>query len=204
MSRTRRVRAHIARHRKLTVGMIAAVAVFLAIATAGGEVNEVVVVGHGRVNGYGWSAEVEPDGDSICFEVGVFKPKAPEYGNGGGQCSAPARRRGILRVVSNSHKRGAPKVIAIGGVFNGAVTAVRVVNFKGRVKSLRLRRLRHTQSAELRKFKYSAFAVSGPWCARTLTTYDKRGHKLWETEWKDFDGSWRHVPGSNPGKICPH
>lgn len=194
------------RRRKLSVALIAIAAMLLAVTTAGGEVNEVVVVGHGRINGYHWSAEVEPDGTSVCFEVGVFKPMAPEYGSGGGQCSSPARRRGILRVVANLHKRGAPKVVAVGAVLNRAVAAVRVVDFRGHIKHLRLRRLSRTEapSAELRKFKYIAFAVAGPWCARTLTTYDKHRHKLWETEWKDFDGSWRRIPGSNPAKLCPH
>jgi hypothetical protein len=192
------------RRRKVLVGLIGAAAMLLCATPAGGEVNEVVVVGHGRLNGYGWSAEVEPDGKSICFEVGVFRPKAPEYGSGGGQCSSPARRRGILFVVSNSHRRGPPKVVAVGAAFNGAVAAVRVVDFKGRVKPFPLHRLRMAKSPELRKFKYSAFAVPGPWCARTLTTYDKHGHRLWEAEWKDFDGSWWRIPGSNPAKLCPH
>lgn len=190
--------------RKLAVGLIAAMAMLLTAATAAGEVDEVVVVGHGRINGYGWSVETAPGGNGICFEVSVFRPKAPEYGSGVVQCSSPARRRGILRVVSNAHRHGAPKVIAIGAAFNRAVAAVRMVDFGGRVKPFRLHRLRHTQSPELRKFKYSAFAVPGPWCARTLTTYDKHGHRLWETEWKDFDGSWWRIPGSNPAKLCPH
>lgn len=192
------------RRRKLKVGLIAAAAMLLVVTTAGGEINEVVVVGKGRINGYGWSAEVSPERDSICFEVGVFRPKAPEYGSGRGQCSSPARRRGILFVVSNSHRRGAPKVIAVGAALNRAVAAVRVVNFKGHVKHLRMHRLSQTKSAELRKFKYIAFAVPGLWCARTLTTYDRHKHKLWKTDWKDFDGSWRRVPGSNPAKLCPH
>jgi len=190
--------------RKLPVMLIAAVVMFITVATAAGEVNEFVAVGHGRINGYGWSVETAPDGNSICFEVGVFRPKAPEYGSGGGRCSSPARRRGVLFVVSNSHRRGAPKVVAVGAAFNRAVAVVRVVDFRGRVKPFRLHRLRHAQSPELRKFKYSAFAVPGPWCARTLTTYDKHGHRLWETEWKDFDGSWWRIPGSNPAKLCPH
>lgn len=195
---------HVVRHRRLFVGLVAAAAMLLAATTAGGEVNEVVVVGHGRVNGYGWSVEVESEGNSICFEVGVFRPKAPEYGSGRGQCSSPARRRGILFVVSNSHRRGAPKVIAVGAAFNRAVASVKVVDFKGHIKHLRMHRLSQEQAAEVRKFKYVAFAVPGPWCARTLTTYDKHRQKLWETEWKDFDGSWWRIPGSNPAKLCPH
>ncbi|MGN6815199.1 MAG: hypothetical protein ACTHK3_03840 [Solirubrobacterales bacterium] len=176
----------------------------LVVAPAEGEIDEVAVVGHGRVNGYGWSVETAPEGNSICFEVGVFRPKAPEYGSGEGQCSSPARRRGILFVISNSHRHGAPKVVAVGAAFNRAVAAVKVVNFKGKVNHLRMHHLDQTHVAELRKFKYIAFAVAGPWCARTLTTYDKHKHKLWETEWKDFDGSWRRIPGSNPVKLCPH
>jgi hypothetical protein len=194
------------RRRKLSVALITAAVMLLAATTAGGEVNEVVVVGHGRVSGYGWSVETSPEGNSICFEVGVFRPKAPEYGSGGGQCSSPARRRGILFVVSNSPRHGPLKAVAVGAAFNQAVAAVRIVNFKGHINHLRLHRLSRAevQSAELRKFKYIAFAVPGPWCARTLTTYDKHGHRLWETEWKDFDGSWRRIPDSNPAKLCPH
>lgn len=192
------------RGRKLSVGMFAAAAMLLAVTTAAGEVDEVVVVGHGRVHGYGWSVEVMPERNSLCFGVGVFKPKAPEYGGGGVQCSSPARRRGILWVVSNSHKRGAPKVVAVGAAFNRAVAAVRVVDFRGHIIPFRLHRLGHMRAPELRKFQYRAFAVAGPWCARTLKTYDKHGHKLWETEWKGFDSEWRRIPGSNPATLCPH
>lgn len=192
--------------KKVSVGLLfAALAVLLVAASAVGEADEVVVIGHGQVNGYHWSAEAAPEGEGLCFEVAVFKPKAPEYGNGGGQCSFPARRRGILRVVPNSHKRGAPKVVAVGAVFNRAVAAVRVVDFKGRVKHLRLHLLKQARAADvLRKFKYSAFAVAGPWCVRTLTTYDRHGHRLWETEWTSFDVGWWRIPGSNPSTLCPH
>lgn len=190
----------------MSVGLITAAVMLLAAATAGGEVNEVVVVGHGRVNGFDWSVETASEENVICFEVAVFKPKAPTFGNGSGQCSYPARRRGILLVVANWHERGPPKTVAVGAAFNRAVAAVRVSYFNGRVKQLQLHRLNRLQSPSslLRKFKYAAFAVPGPWCARTLTTYDRHGHKLWETEWKDFDiGLWR-IPGSNPAKLCPH
>jgi len=180
--------------RQLTlIGLIAITVTIFVASTATGEIDEVAVIAHGQVNGFGWSVEAGPDGRSICFEVAVFKPKDPNGGNGVGQCSGPAPRRGILLVVPNEHRRGAPKVVAVGGAFNRAVAGMRVVDFDGHVHHLHLhRQIVVPAGSSLRKYQYTGFAVPGPWCARTLTTYDKHGHKLWETEWKD------------PAKLCPH
>ncbi|MGN6663286.1 MAG: hypothetical protein ACTHK6_03605 [Solirubrobacterales bacterium] len=169
-------------------GLIAIGTAASAVPSAAGQVDEVAVIAHGKVNGFGWSVEAAPEGRSICFEVAVFKPKTPNGGDGVGQCSGPARRRGILHVVPNEHKRGAPKVVAVGGAFNRDVAGVRVVDFNGHVHHLHLHYLNEVAAeSSLRKYQYTGFAVAGPWCARTVTTYDKHGHKLWETEWRLFD-----------------
>jgi hypothetical protein len=164
------------------------------------------VIGHGKVRGYDWFVEAGKEGNSICFEVAVEKPHNYTEDEGVGQCSSPSRRRGILLVVANAQKDSErPKVVAIGGAFNTAVSKVKIVRFDGSVAYLHLRHLRSkTVSNTVRKFKYVAAVVAGPWCAKTFTTLDRHGHPLWTVGWKIFDVGWRWLPNSDPSKLCPH
>lgn len=190
----------------LILAVVCAVCSLAAGVSAALAVEDVDVVGHGTVRTFHWYAEVGGEANSICFEVSVEKPHNYTEDEGVGQCSSPARRRGILLVVANSQKGAErPKVVAIGGAFNPAVQRIRLVKFNGAVSYVRPHYLRSKMvSATVRRFKYLAWAVAGPWCAKTVTTLDRHGHPLWSVGWKIFDVGWRWLPNSDPSTLCPH
>ena len=171
---------------------------------------EVSRIGSGVVTGFQWTAEAAAEEPGICFEVAVerniSRSRVSGEDNGRVQCSYPTRHRGILLTVANRHnEKEKPKIVAVGGAFSSAVAKVRIVRFDGSVDYRRThRRLGSRISPVIQKFRYMTLAVSGPWCARTLTTLDSQGHELWTGGWKVFDASWWRAPGSNPSRLCPH
>lgn len=164
----------------------------------------VSLLGKGMVSGSRWTVEAVPEGSGICLEVGVFTGHSPLGETGRGQCSYPAVRRGILLVEPNRQMKTKkpPAMTAVGAAFNPAVKKVMVRLFNGRSDGLHLSRVRTKKSGSVGRFKYAAFAVSGPWCAKTLTTYGSGGHVLWSVNWKVFDAGWRSDPASNPAVLC--
>jgi hypothetical protein len=176
------------------------------MACAGARAAEEVVnvIGSGHVGGRSWTVEAAPDGKGVCFEVAVVGHTAWDE-NGRGQCSYPAVRRGILLVVSNRERRKSPPALtAVGAAFNRAVSKVVVTRFNGMKRVLRPRSLPGQEaSASVRRFRYLAFAVKGPWCARSVATYRRDGKMLWRVGWEEFDSGWRGNPRHNPATLCP-
>ena len=174
-----------------------------AIATATG-FELPTTVGKGRIGAHRWYVEAKEEGSGICFEVSVYGRGSREAESGLGQCSYPAKRRGILLVVANRQTGDKPPVLmAVGGAFNRAVRRVVVKKFNGHVQQLTLRSPPSGASTAVSSFRYLAFAVHGPWCAARVTTFDRHRHVLWQIGWRELDSQWRHNLSFNPAALCP-
>jgi hypothetical protein len=155
--------------------------------------NPTVLIGHGHFGQRHWfvAATQDENRKGICFEVGAFV-RTPRNGvEGGGQCSAPALKRGILRTVFEPGAH--PNTVAmtvVGGAFNVAVKTVEVVSFDGTIERLVPKRISSSRAAgsTVAHFRYLAFAVRGPWCVERLMTLGAGGQRLWETDWEMIGG----------------
>jgi hypothetical protein len=175
----------------------------------GAQSTDPVVIGKGHIGSRHWFVVAAPDGKKkgICFEVGVYL-RTPRSGvNGGGQCSAPAPRRGILLTTDQrSLRTGLPAITVVGGAFNLAVRQVEAVSFNGSVEFLRLKLPGPTQTggSQVGKYRFLALATPGPWCVKRLVTYDAQGTQLWTAEFDEFGrGKTYEVPSRKKGSICP-
>jgi hypothetical protein len=65
---------------------------------------------------------------------------------------------------------------------NAAVAKVKVKTCSGRSEVLRPKKPRGPGSGlgHVADYRYVAFAVRGPWCAKEVTTYDRAGAVLFE------------------------
>lgn len=188
---------------------LAALALFLAgicSAAAAGFVGEnpTLLIGHGRYGRHHWfvAATQDENRKGICLETGAFL-RSPRNGvDGGGQCSAPAVKRGILQAVFVPGARPrSVSMTAVGGAFNVAVKLVEVTSFHGTTEKLTPKAVsaRRASGSTVAHFRYLAFAVRGPWCAARIVTLDRNGHPLWETDWEEIDG----FAGRNDVRSCP-
>jgi hypothetical protein len=182
---------------------LAAVLVFSALwvgASPGAEGS--AVIGQGHVGKRHWFVVASNDRRrrGICLEVGVYN-RTPRAGvDGGGQCSAPAPKRGIV-IGAVKPRRGRPDITVVGGAFNPAVRNLEVVAFDGSSEALNLKRP-NGGVRKLRHFRYIAFALPGPWCAERLITYSGTGDVLWEASFEELGALPSELP-YDPQKVCP-
>jgi hypothetical protein len=195
------------RDMKIRTSFIFVVVALLVMAIGGSaagstNVGSVVVIRQGRIGENHWTVEAAPEGKGICLEVGVTTNGGSESGRG--QCSFPSSRRGILLVSANPLRHHVPPaMMVVGGAFNSAVRKVVVRYFDGSTKRVHLFPIdREETTGPVARFKYVAFAVRGPWCARSVTTYGRNGNKLWRGGWEVFDSAWHYKPFYNPGVLC--
>jgi hypothetical protein len=184
------------------------IALFLASCPVAGAVvvgeNPTVLIGHGHFGLRHWfvAATQDENRKGICFEAGAFL-RTPRNGvEGGGQCSAPAVKRGILRTVSVSGANaGTVAMTVVGGAFNLAVKSVEVTSFDGTTERLVPRKVPASRAAgsTVANFRYLAFAVRGPWCAERLVTIGSDGRPLWETDWESIGG---YARSRDPRSAC--
>jgi hypothetical protein len=171
-------------------------------ASVGG--NPTVLVGHGHFGQRHWFVAATQDENrrGICFETGAYV-RTPRNGvDGGGRCSAPAMKRGILQTVPMPGSRaGRTAMTVVGGAFNAAVKSVEVTSFDGTTERLIPKRILPSRAAgsTVASFRYLAFAVRGPWCAERLVTLGSGGQPLWETEWNEFGG---YAKTEDPRSAC--
>ena len=68
-------------------------------------------------------------------------------------------------------------------IFAPAVERVRVTYGSGATATLSLNQLSRGQArdANLHRFRYTAFAVRGLWCAERLVSLDAAGRPLWDS-----------------------
>jgi hypothetical protein len=171
------------------------VAFFLASCPVAGAVvageNPTVLIGHGHFGQRHWFVAATQDRKGICFEVGAYV-RSPRNGvDGGGQCSAPAVKRGILHTVTlPGHRADTTAMTVVGGAFNSAVKSVEVTSFDGTTERLDPRRASGpgVAGSTVANFRYHAFAVRGPWCVERLVTLGSAGRPLFETDWKLIGG----------------
>lgn len=184
------------------------IAFFLASCSVAGAVvvgeNPTVLIGHGHFGQRHWfvAATQDEDRKGICFEAGAFV-RTPRNGvEGGGQCSAPAVKRGILRTVSvpGAHA-GTVAMTVVGAAFNVAVKSVEATSFDGATERLLPRRVPASRAAgsTVANFRYLAFAVRGPWCVERLVTLGSGGRPLWETDWESIGG---YAKTDDPRSAC--
>jgi hypothetical protein len=165
----------------------------------------VVTVGKGMAGGHNWFVVVDVEGPSICLETAVMVGGSRRAEKGVGRCSYPVPRRGILQVVPNDPVRPGepPLVTAVGGAFSPAVRKVVAEMFSGKRVVLPLHRLSTDEPVGIaRRFKYLHFGVKGTWCARRVTTYNRRGMPLMNVNWKLLGSRWRAEPDNSPRKLC--
>lgn len=158
--------------------------------------NSVFTVDRGKSPSGEWSVIVAPDGKrkGICLQAVVLNYKGKSGGVANGSCSAPAKRRGLVRSVVIRSKDGAPALTVVGAAFNRAVARVEVIRLDGNARSLQLRPgpAVHDQVAN---FNYLGFASSGSWCIKELITRSKNGSVLWSV------GASELLP-YDPGRFC--
>lgn len=138
-------------------------------------------VATGELRGIQWIVEAIPDEGrkGICFGVGFESPTQPFEV----QCSAPAEKRGIVTSVESNHRHSRyGAVTAVGMAMNQTVVKVKVEMCDHRIEVWRPRSPRGPGSrlGHISDYGYVAFAVRGPWCAKTITTYGKAGEALFE------------------------
>lgn len=166
--------------------------------------NPTVLIGHGHLGQRHWfvAATQDENRKGICFETGAFL-RTPRNGvEGGGQCSAPAVKRGILQTVSMPGARAhTVAMTVIGGAFNVAVKSVEVTLFDGKTERLVPRRVPRSRAggSTVANFRYLAFAIRGPWCVERLVTLDSAGRPLFETDWESIEG---YAKPDDPRSIC--
>lgn len=164
--------------------------------------NPTILIGHGHFVQRHWFVAATQDRKGICFESGAYV-RTPRNGvDGGGQCSAPAVKRGILRALSVSGQRAdTTAMTVVGGAFNKAVTSVGVTSFDGTTKRLVPRRVSGPRVAgsTVANFRYLAFAVRGPWCVERLVTLGSAGQPLFETDWESIGG---YAKPRDPRSAC--
>jgi hypothetical protein len=176
------------RGRKLGVALgIGAAATALALATgvATGAEPEGATIASGRLRGIEWAVEAAPDEGrkGICFGVGYGKRLTPYSFDV--QCSGPAEKRGIFTALESSNRHGGFGAITVVGMaLNVAVARVEVTSLSGRVEVLRPKKARGPGSdlGHVAEYRYIAFAVRGPWCAKKVATYDRTGAVLFEDD----------------------
>lgn len=189
---------------KKTVAIL--VALFLASCPVAGAVvageNPTVLIGHGHFGQRHWFVAATQDRKGICFETGAYV-RTPRNGvDGGGQCSAPAVKRGILHIVAvPGHRADTTAMTVVGGAFNVAVKSVEVTSFDGTTERLVPRRASGPRAAgsTVANFRYIAFAVRGPWCAERLVTLGSAGQPLFETDWESIGG---YAKPHDPRSAC--
>jgi hypothetical protein len=169
--------------------VVLAVALLLAGASvaAAGIVEGGTKVAAGRLHGFGWRIGVKPYGhrDGICLGTAIRRP-TPLIESG--QCSAPAPHKGIVVVTNPPARAGRHATITVvAGAFNAAVAKIEVTTFAGAVETLVPEPPGAARGTRGSEYRYLGFAVPGPWCARTLTTYDVGGDPLWEAEWRELN-----------------
>jgi len=191
---------------KKTVAIL--LAFFLASCPVAGAVvageNPTILIGHGHFGQRHWfvAATQDENRKGICFESGAYF-RTPRNGvEGGGQCSAPAVKRGILStVVVPGQRADTTAMTVVGGAFNKAVKSVEVTSFDGTTQRLVPRRASGPRVAgsTVANFRYLAFAVRGPWCVERLVTLDSAGHTLFETDWGAIGG---YAKPHDPRSAC--
>jgi hypothetical protein len=90
-----------------------------------------------------------------------------------------------LVVSGGQPSSGAPvKQTAVGMVFALAVRRVQIDLCDGREETINLDPTTPAQSREARlaRFRYSAFSVSGEWCADRIVSRDSAGRTLWDSD----------------------
>ncbi len=95
----------------------------------------------------------------------------------------PLVASGVQRVDSSS-----VEATAVGMIFAPAVSRVRVTYASGGTATLPLHKLSPVQArdASLNRFRYTAFAVRGLWCAERLVSLDAAGRPLWDSGADDY------------------
>jgi hypothetical protein len=167
-------------------------------------VNPTVLIGHGHFGQRHWFVAAAQDGNrkGICFETGAYV-RTPRNGvEGGGQCSAPAVKRGILQTVPMPGARAdTTAMTVVGGAFNMAVKSVDVTLFDGTTERLSPREVSASRAggSTVANFRYLAFAIRGPWCVERLVTLGSAGQPLFETDWEQIGG---YAKPHDPRSAC--
>jgi hypothetical protein len=164
--------------------------------------NPTVLIGHGHFGQRHWFVAATQDRKGICFETGAYV-RTPRNGvDGGGQCSAPPVKRGILDTLPvPGHRADTTAMTVVGGAFNRAVKSVEVTSFDGTTERLVPRRISGPRVAgsTVANFRYLAFAVRGPWCVERLVTLGSAGQSLFETDWESLGG---YAKPHDPRSAC--
>jgi hypothetical protein len=166
--------------------------------------NPTVLIGHGHFGQRHWFVLAAQDGNrkGICFETGAYV-RTPRNGvDGGGQCSAPAVRRGILQTVTMpGASADTTAMTVVGGAFNMAVRSIEVTLFDGTTERLAPRKVSASRAggSTVANFRYLAFAVRGPWCVERLVTLGSAGQSLFETDWEQIGG---YAKPHDPRSAC--
>lgn len=173
-------------------------------ATPGG--NKWVGLDSGRVGDFLWSVKAKrPDGPAgngpqganhPCLLVGTTLELGPlaHLRSKYRMCLGAADRLSATDpplVASGVQKADASSVeaTAVGMIFAPAVSRVRVTYASGGTATISLHKLSPGQArdANLHRFRYTAFAVRGLWCAERLVSLDAAGRELWDSGADDYE-----------------
>lgn len=173
-------------------------------AAGASDIEPPTVVAHGQAGSHSWYVEAFEEGSGICLEVSVFGRNKEVAESGLGQCSFPAKRRGIVLVAANRQRgQSRPSVMVLGGAFSPAVKRIVFSDFKGLVHRLTLRSAPAGAPSLLSQFHYASVAAHGPLCIERFTTLDRHNHPLWTVGWRVLFSDWRGDPSFNPAALCP-
>jgi hypothetical protein len=190
-------------------GLAAVVLAALALVppvTASPADNRWVGLDSGRVGDFLWSVKAKrPDGPAgegprgaqhPCLMVGTTLELDPltHLRSKYRMCLGAAERlQGVdpPLIASGVQKVGAGSVraTAVGMIFAPGVRSVHVTYSNGASAKIPLHQLTPDQArdAHLQRFRYTAFAVRGLWCAERLVSLDASGRPLWDSGADDYE-----------------
>jgi hypothetical protein len=78
---------------------------------------------------------------------------------------------------------GGTAMTAVAMVFAPVTASLKATRLDGTLETIRLKRLTAEQArkAGLKRLRYAAFATTGRWCVTQLESFDRAGHRLWES-----------------------
>ena len=193
-------------HRIILAGAVAATLLLVPQVAAAPAPNPWVGLDSGRVGDLLWSVKAKrPDGAAgqgakgakhpclmvgTTLEVGPLTHLRSKYRMCMGQADDLSPDEPPL-IASGVQKSNAQSVegTAVGMIFSPEVRKVRVEFATGATQTLALSQLSPGQArdAKLHRFRYTAFAVPGLWCAERLVSLDASGKPLWDSGGDDYE-----------------
>jgi hypothetical protein len=163
--------------------------------TANGSRTSAVGLGSGEIEGASWSASISRPRDPGKGRRGIedrpcIDVTAQRIGRGGsaatctfGESMTPGSGALWATISEPNLAETETEMTAVVMVLAPVVAEVKATLVDGAVETIRLWRLTSAQAtaAGLKRFRYAGFATAGSWCPARLESFDRDGHRLWQS-----------------------